>query len=540
MLALQISRVKQLLRSSLPGINRMSTVLDEAVLEDRPEVDLSVLAASLRLEPKGPTVLSFDVGTSGIRAALFDGRGEQIEDLIYSPSGDIFTELVGGLDADANGLLALVGNSLNHALMRLPMLVSRVDYVAGSCFWHSLLGVDDEGNAVTPVFGWAERRAANEVLELRAKFDEREVHARTGCRFHPSYWPAKLLWLKKERAELFRKARRWLSFSDYFSLKLFGAATTSVSMASATGLLNQKKCAWDRELLTELGLSVEQLPPIAGRGEALVFQSDAPASRWPALEGAAWFPAIGDGAANNIGAGCVGANRAALMIGTSGAMRVILNASPPDTMPPELFCYRADRDRIVVGGALSDGGGLYQWMKQTLFGLYDEMEIERSLASLEPDSHGLTVLPFWFGERSTGWSTSAQGSVLGLTARTKPVEILRAAMEAVCYRFALLATALGSATPISEIVGTGNALLSSPLWAQMIADVLGRRIEVSTISEASCRGAALLALEAIGKIDSIETMDSPTDLVYEPDMTRHAIYARAIERQQNLYEKLIK
>lgn len=515
----------------------MSTVLDEAVLEDRPEVDLSILAASLRLEPEGPIVLSFDVGTSGVRAALFDGHGNQIEDLIHTPPGDIFTELGGGLDADADELLGLVGNSLNHALVRLPMLVSRVDYVVGSCFWHGLLGVDNEGSAVTPVFGWAESRAANEVTELRAKFDEREVHARTGCRFHPSYWPAKLLWLKKERAKLFGKARRWLSFSDYFSLRLFGAATTSVSMASATGLLNQKTCEWDQELLNELGLSVEQLPEIAAVGEAFQFQSDA--SRWPTLEGAVWFPAIGDGAANNIGAGCVGPNRAALMIGTSGAMRVVLTASPPDTMRPELFCYRADRDRIVVGGALSDGGGLYRWMKQTLFGLYDDAEIERSLGSMEPDSHGLTVLPFWFGERSTGWSCSAQGSIVGLTARTQPAEILRAAMEAVCHRFALLATALGSATPISEIVGTGNALLSSPLWAQMIADVLGQRIELSTISEASCRGAALLALEAVGKIDSIETIDSPTGLGYEPDMTRHRVYARAMERQQELYEKLI-
>jgi gluconokinase len=258
------------------------------------------------------------------------------------------------------------------------------------------------------------------------------------------------------------------------------------------------------------------------------------------LEGAAWFPAIGDGAANNIGAGCVGANRAALMIGTSGAMRVVVAASPLDTMRRELFCYRADRDRIVVGGALSDGGGLYQWMKQTLFGLYDDLEIERSLASMEPDSHGLTVLPFWFGERSTGWSTSAQGSVLGLTARTKPVEILRAAMEAVCYRFARLANALDSATLISEIVGTGNALLSSPVWTQMIADVLGRRIELSTIKEASCRGAALLALEALGKIDSIETIDLELGQAFEPDMMRHAVYAQAIDRQQGLYEQLIK
>lgn len=539
MLTLQVSTRIAITSFVLPAVDRMSTVLDEAILEDPPEVDLSVLAASLQLEPERPLVLSFDIGTSGFRALLFDGWGQQIESLIYTPAGDIFTELGGGLDADADRLLALVGNSLNQALTRLPMLVSSVDYVAGSCFWHSLLGVDDEGNAVTPVFGWAERRAANEVSELRAKFDERETHARTGCRFHPSYWPAKLLWLKRERANLFHSARRWLSFSDYCSLKLFGAATTSISMASATGLLSQKTCEWDQELLAELGLSVEQLPPIAAPGEMLQFQSHAPASRWPGLEGAVWFPAIGDGAANNIGSGCVGPSRAALMIGTSGAMRAVIAAEPPDVISPELFCYRADRNRIVIGGALSDGGGLYQWMKQTLCGLYDEAEIEQSLAAMEADSHGLTVLPFWFGERSTGWSAAAAGSIAGLTVRTNPLEILRAAMEAICYRFNLLATALSTATIVTEVVATGNALLSSPLWTQMIADALGRRIEVSTIKESSCRGAALLALEAIGKIDHIETIEPEIGQTFEPDMKNHAIYALAIKRQQELYEKLI-
>ena len=89
------------------------------------------------------------------------------------------------------------------------------------------------------------------------------------------------------------------------------------------------------------------------------------------------------------------------------------------------------------------------------------------------------------------------------------------------------------------IVGTGNALLASPAWAQMIADALGRRIELSTTSEASCRGAALLALEALGKIDNIETIDPDFGQAFEPDMKRHAVYAQAIERQQKLYEKLI-
>jgi gluconokinase len=514
----------------------MSTVFDEAVLEDRPEVDLSVLAASLRAEREQVIVLSLDVGTSGARAALFDHQGNQIEGSEVSLLNEFATLATGG-DTDADALIAFVARLIDVAMARAESFVSRVDYVASSYFWHSLVGVDLEGRAVTQLLGWADTRAVLAADQLRSEFNEIETHARTGARFHPSYWPAKLLWFKRERAELFTKATRWLSFSDYLFLKLFGAVTTSVSMASGTGLFTQRRCDWDSELLEGLGLSIDQLPEIAHAGNTFRHLSDDYALRWPLLESAAWFPAIGDGAANNIGAGCITADRATLMIGTSGAMRVLFAGAAPASLPPELFCYRADRDRVVIGGALSDGGGLYRWLKQLL--ILDSDDLESELGVMDPDAHGLTVLPFWSGERSTGWAAAAKGSIVGLTAGTRPIEILRAAMEAICYRFAVLAKALDQIAPDATIAAAGNALRSSPAWAQMLADVLGRRLTMSAIEQASMRGAALLALEAIGKIDSIETIESADGEIYEPDFARHEIYARAIERQQELYEKLI-
>jgi gluconokinase len=517
----------------------MSTVFDEAVLEDRPEVDLAVLAASLRTERETPVVLALDIGTSGVRAALFNGRGDEIEGSLTALRNASHYELGAGGDANADALVSFVAQAIDVAVARAETFVSHIDCVAASCFWHSLVGVDDAGRAVTPLLGWADTRAADAVAELRSRFDESEVHTRTGARFHPSYWPAKLLWLSSNRGELFRKVDRWLSFSDYFFLQLCGDATTSISMASATGLFDQTKCEWDRELLNELGISSEQLPQIASSEHTLRRLREEYALRWPLLDRAAWFPAIGDGAANNIGAGCVDSARASLMIGTSGAMRVLFAGPPPASLPSELFCYRADRERVVIGGALSDGGGLHAWMKDALSLNYDDDELETSLALMEPDAHGLTVLPFWSGERATGWSASAHGAIIGLTARTKPIEILRAAMEAVCYRFSLLARALDTVAPNATVVASGNALLASRLWAQMIADVLGRPIELSGAREASCRGAALLALETIGKIDSIDTVQSESGEVFEPDLTRHDVYARAIERQQALYERLI-
>jgi gluconokinase len=250
------------------------------------------------------------------------------------------------------------------------------------------------------------------------------------------------------------------------------------------------------------------------------------------------YPPIADGAANNIGAGCSTREKVALMIGTSGAMRVLFQGPPPDRLPPELWCYRADRERVVIGGALSDGGSLYRWIRESLLSGEDSEWIEDELDRLDADGHGLTVLPFWSGERSTGWNPDARGAIAGITLQTRPIEILRAAMEAVAYRFALIARALEPLAPNARVMVAGHALHSSPAWVQILADVLGRRLNVSERAEASTRGAALLALEAAGKILNIEDFSVPVEAIFEPDMTRHARYRVGLERQQQMYERV--
>jgi gluconokinase len=147
-------------------------------------------------------------------------------------------------------------------------------------------------------------------------------------------------------------------------------------------------------------------------------------------------------------------------------------------------------------------------------------------------------LPFWSGERSTGWSADARGGIFGLTQHTKPIDIVRAALEGIAYRFALIARALEAVAPEATVVATGNALRSSPVWLQIVADVLGRPIMLSGSSEASTRGAALLALEAVGKIGSIEDVSVPVEAVFEPDKARHGRYQQGLRRQQELYEHL--
>ena len=472
-------------------------------------------------------LLSIDAGTSGVRAALFDERGAFVPGA-QTRNHRAFTSVSDFAELDADQIVGEVVATIDELL---ASFTGRIDLIAISAFWHSLIGVDDAGLPTTPLLTWADTRAAEFAKTLRADFDEREIHARTGCRFHPSYWPAKLQWLKHEQPEQFRRTRWWLGLAEYLCLRLFGDVATSVSMASATGLFNQRACDWDADFVDAIGISYERLPQIKPRiGSRLTATFT---SRWPALKDAALVTIVGDGAANSIGAGCSTKDRIALMVGTSGAMRVVFAGEPPVAVAPSLWSYRADNERVVVGGALSDGGGLLQWMAESL-----KLESESEIATLEPDAHGLTVLPFWSGERSTGWSSDARGGIFGLRQKTTPSEIVRATLEAIAYRFALIARALDDIAPNATIVASGNALRSSPVWLQIIADVLARPLLFGGTAEASIRGAALLALEAVGTIGTIEEDSFAIEQVFEPDLTRHARYQQGLARQKELYRLL--
>ncbi len=511
----------------------MSSVLDEVVDGVEPAPDM----VSIMTGSAAPFLLSLDVGTSGVRVGLFDDQGNEIKGAqVRSRRRSVSQNGFGELDADA--IVEEVLETIDELLALSFSTSISIEAVAISTFWHSLIGVDSAGLPTTPLLTWADTRAAKMASNLRAELNEREIHARTGCRFHPSYWPAKLQWLKRERAEAFGLTHRWLGFAEYLGLRLFDDATSSVSMASATGLFNQRTLEWDWDLVSALNIAPDSLPKIRAASAQPQLAVNF-ATRWPALASARLMAVIGDGAANNIGAGSCTKDKLALMVGTSGAMRVVFEGEAPIELPPALWSYRVDHRRAVVGGALSDGGGLYRWLTDSFaIDAYPD-EIERRLAAIEPDSHGLTILPFWSGERSTGWSAEARGAIIGLTQKTTTVEILRAALESIAYRFALIASSLDTIAPGATIVATGNALRSSPVWLQIIADVLGRSVMFGGSPEASIRGAALLALEAVGKIATIENVPVSVDEIFEPDMTRYARYQEGLMRQEEMYDRLI-
>ncbi len=450
-------------------------------------------------------VLSVDIGSSSVRAGLFDQRGEPVPRTASHRAHRFTYTEGGGSEADADLLVDLVTSCIDETLAAAPASNETISAVAFCTFLHGLMGTDREGRAVTPVITWADSRSQVQADRLSSRLDGEQVRQRTGCPLHPVYFPSKLEWLRDARADLFDRVHWWCTVGEYCLRRFTGARACSLSMASGSGLLDRQACAWDPELLASIRVDPGQLSPLADTDSARCTLERPFARRWPRLRDAAWLPAFGDNACSSVGCGCEAPGNVALMIGTTGAMRTVrgaaggVSAAPAPPVPVGLWAYRMDRARELIGGVLGDGGSLFEWLNATLDTGIPREELDSALLAAPAAAHGLTVLPFLTGERSTGWNPRARGAVIGIGPQTRPLDIVQAGLEAVAYRFAAILKRLRTVEPnVREVIGTGGALRASAAWSQVISDVLELPLVISDAAEASSRGAAILALRSCG------------------------------------------
>jgi gluconokinase len=304
-------------------------------------------------------------------------------------------------------------------------------------------------------------------------------------------------------------------------------------------MLNRRSLTWDQDWLAALPVQPEQLSPLVDVNQPLQGLLSPWAERWPALRNVPWYPAIGDGAAANLGSGCDHPTRIALTIGTTGAMRVVVDPSLAQ-VPDGLWLYRVAGHQGLLGGATTEGGNLFAWLRESLQ-LPPIDELEKALAVREAAAHGLTVLPFVAGERAPGWHERARASIIGFTLNTQPVDLVQAGLEAIAYRFSLIYRRVKPylAAEQHQIIASGGGLLSSPAWLQIMADALGEPILALTEKEITSRGIALLGLQQLGVIQKTSDLPPTTGQTYLPDPARHARHQQAIERQVALYDLLI-
>lgn len=464
--------------------------------------------------------VALDIGTSSVRAMAFDESGRRATAVLQLPYQQVTTR-EGGVQVSAPDLLELTARCLDGLCPRLP---ARPAVVGISCFWHSLMAVDAAGRPLTPVLMWADNRAQQSVELQRHRWDAGVLEHRTGCPLHASYWPARLHWLAGNCGG----SQHWMGFAEYLMQEWMGEIRCSASMASATGLWNRHRAAWDAELLEWLHLDTRCLPRVGDEPGALGAEA---AARWPELADAQWLPAWGDGACHNLGCGCRGPGQVAVNAGTSGAMRVIGDC--PDLQAADgLWCYQAPGSRPLWGGALSNVGSVLLWAERVLQLPEDWPE---QLNQRVPGGHGLDVLPCLAGERSPWWDARVRGVVQGTGLHTTSLDLLQALLEAVALRYAHLWQRMAPYLPAHpELILAGGMPERCPVWSAMLVDALGVPVRLNQDSEASARGAALAAMEAAfpGRMSPVA---EARGLLLEPRRDNHEQWQQMLQRQLDLY-----
>lgn len=475
------------------------------------------------------TLLVLDLGSSSARAALYTDQLQAIT--VASEPYRFETDKLGASTVDPIRLQDVMERCIDSALRHPAAATIRAVGIA--TFAASLLGVDRHSAPLTEVYTYADTRAASDLLHLGDQVDLMAAYQRTGCPPHTAYHPARLSWLRRVDPSRFEAVQQWIDFGTYLMRQWFGIAPCSYSIASWSGLFDRVELRWDEVWLNHFGLTPSHFPPLADYTAYLSGLRPEYADRWPALRAVPFFLPVGDGAAANVGAGAVESGQIALTLGTTGAVRSVSAAHTP--IPAGLWAYRVDATHHLIGGATSEGGNVFAWLKDHLR-LPDADHLENALAAAIPDSHGLTWLPFLAGERSPGWRSEAVGTLHGLRLATPPIAIVQAALEGIAIRLALIAEQLGpSATPIRV---TGGALSASPAWTQMIANAIDRPLAVLAESAITSRGVALLTLCALEGLP-LHIYPPNIDRIIMPQSDAVSRLRDYRARQQRLYDQIM-
>ncbi|HEU4976435.1 MAG TPA: gluconokinase [Baekduia sp.] len=482
-------------------------------------------------------VVAIDIGTTSAKAATYDegGREHGVAEVGYP-----LAEPEPGQAVQDPG--AVVQAAVEAARRTAGAAAAAGLDVAGiSCSgaMHALVAVGAGDRPITPVLTWADQRATPQAERLRDAHPE--LHARTGTPLHPMSPLAKLAWFAEHDPATAAAARRWCGVKELVLHRLTGAWLTEPSTASGTGLLRLDTGRWDAEALALAGIGPEQLCELVPTTHTTPLTTEA-AREIGLAPGTPVVAGAGDGPLANVGVGAVQPGIAACSIGTSGALRLVVDRPAVDPHH-RAFCYALTPGRWVVGGAINNGGIVLRWAGSALapdLGPHPEAALLELAAQAPPGSEALIMLPYLLSERAPHWSALPRGAYVGLTRAHGRPHLVRAALEGVCQQLALVLAGLRDAGhEVHEIRATGG-FARSALWRQMLCDALDAPLGFPRGRRGSCRGAALLGLVALGALDDL---DRAADLVtigerLRPEPSAARVYAAMLPTFAALYEAL--
>lgn len=506
----------------------------------------------------GECFLSLDIGTSSVRAAMYDlnGRQKNISGMEY----ELSTTADGRAEMDADEVFNCVVKVIRSCVDRTGTAFglsrgnasgsNNLSGIGISCHMHSLMMVDKNGEPLTGLMIWADNRAAEEAEYIAANYDVSDLYRRTGCRIqHPLYPLSKILWFKKHEPDIFKRATKFITIKEYILYKLYGIFAVDYTLASCQGCYNIHSQSWDEFILSEiLGVPEDRFSDIVEcthtfRGFKKEYEDllGIPCDT-PVVIGS------GDGIMANLGCGVHDDTAFSSTIGTSGAIRTAVSSPLLDTQQ-RIWCYSFTKDTWVAGGAINNGGIILRWLREEFREQfeYDALQSGESIyqvfdtfaAQIAPGSEGLIFLPYITGERSPDWNANVRGLMFGLAHSHNRKHIIRAAMEGVMFRLYSVFEVMTELKDRADKIMANGGYTNSIPWLQMQADIFNKEILVPEVQEASALGAAVLAMTALGAIRPGAVLQGMLPKkVIRPIDGNHEIYMKAYALSKQIYNSL--
>lgn len=477
--------------------------------------------------------IGIDLGTSSTKLLLSDGKGnilntvskdyplifphpgwsEQDPELWWKACTDGIPELLKGYDA------------------------SQVAGIGSGGQMHGLVALDSEDNVIRPAILWNDGRTAEEVEYLNNKIGKEKLSSLTANIAFAGFTAPKILWMKKNEPEKFKRIAKIMLPKDYINYRLTGVHCCDYSDASGMLLLDVKNKVWSREMLDICSVSESQMPKLFESYEVVGTLTEKSASILGLPTSVKVVAGAGDNAAAAVGTGTVGEGKCNISIGTSGTVFISSDHFGVDPNNALHAFAHADGGFHLMGCMLS-AASCNKWFCEDILGTDDYASLQKEIKAENLGNNHVFFLPYLMGERSPINDTNARGTFVGMTMDSSRADMVQAVLEGVAFAIRdsiEVAKSLGIKIPRSKICGGGA---KSPLWKKIFANVLGIPLDMVKTEQGPGFGAVMLAMVGCGLYPDVQSAaDSlvSTSSTVEPEEKLVKLYEERYQKFRKIY-----
>ena len=494
-------------------------------------------------------ILAHDLGTSGNKATLFSEEGRLIGSTVYAYGCHYFND--NWAEQDPGDWWKSICDTTRGLIEKTG--VDRRDIAAVS-FSGQMMGclcVDKSGAPLRPSIIWADQRAQAQQRAIGEQISLSDYYHIVGHRNAASYGLQKLMWVRDNEPDVYRRTYKTLNAKDYIVLKLTGEFLTEPSDASSNACVDLNTLKWSERIVNISGIDGDKLPDIVPSTQVAGGVTREAAEATGLAEGTPVVMGGGDGVCANVGAGSVKPGQTFSYVGSSAWIASTSDHPVFDEKMRTVTWAHIVPGMYAPNGTMQSAGGSYAWLKNQVC-RHEAAEAERrgvsaydlineEIAQSPVGANGVIFLPYLLGERAPRWNPDAKAAFLGLKMENERRDMLRSVLEGVTMNLGVILEILRQHLTIDEILVIGGGAKGA-VWRQMMADVYDARIKVpALLEEATSMGAAVTGGVGVGLFRDFDAIDRFIEVsaVHEPDPASVAAYGPVKELFETCYEALL-